>query len=269
MPSRRSVPGIFPVCWVSPRSRGCRRRSGRRSRASGRRRRAGVAARAEQAGGLEELAGLEARTARGRRRSGVSGSASAAAASPRRARGKGGVGQRHDRATLGGRRQHGERTREQVVARRLRRVGAETDHAAGSPRRSRAPSTRSSCTSVAMWTSSIATPAATDGSRRARERKQSSGRAACRRPRAPRRATSCDETRARRDSLGEPRLDLGHVPRQPRGGVTCASCSLARPPCAARRSSRRAAGSAPRRTRRAQQRGELLGGREAASPIRR
>ena len=54
-----------------------------------------------------------------------------------------------------------ERAREEVVAGRARGAGPNDDHADARPRRHAAPSMRSSCTRVAMWTSSTATPAAT------------------------------------------------------------------------------------------------------------
>ena len=178
VPSRRSVPAIFPVSIVC------------------------AGAVEDVVGDLEGDAEREAVGAeRGRRPSRrhaasnsfpvlsaqrsryastvVSGRASASAASPRRGRGRASRRARTSRPLPRRRSRRAPRTRGRRGSRRSRRAasGPKTDHAAGLPRRKWAPSIRSSWTSVAMCTSSTATPAAIDGSRPtgARER-QSSGR---------------------------------------------------------------------------------------------
>ena len=171
-----------------------------------------------------------ARSARGTRRSSCPGRASAASASPRRAPGR--ARRRRASRPRGDRRsRRAPRTRTRRGSRRRPCAASapKTDQAAGSPRRSRAPSTRSSCTSVAMCTSSTATPAAT------RRLARSAGEEAEQRPQplaAGRQRLAGHSPRKpgpRGDGAREPGLDLRHVGRDARGRMRPAraagSCS--------------------------------------------
>ena len=192
----------------------------------------GVAARAEQARGLEELPGLE----RAALEVGVDrrlrvvrlAALHRLAAREREAR----VGERRDRGRVA-RRPRARRTRTRRGSRRPTSAasGPKTDQAAGAPRRMRAPSTRSSWTSVAMWTSSTATPAASGGavSARGEARKQSSGRS-----RLPPAASASPATAAARPgrravACASRCLERGHVAREP-GVASTASCVTRRAP---------------------------------------
>ena len=150
--------GSSPCRSCRPRSRGCRRRSGTRPRARARTRRAGIA-RAEQARGLEELPRLQrdAREVGVDRRLGIVALLllHRLAACDREA------GAREDVHAL-----EVAASASSAIARRTgsrppaRAAGAPYScHADERPRRSSAPSIRSSWTSVATCASSIATPA--------------------------------------------------------------------------------------------------------------
>ena len=168
-----------------------------------------VAAAAEQAGGLEQLPGLERAALEVGLDASCPGRASArrCSASPRASASVASARHR-DGLAVAGRGELGEGPREEIVAGGARGLGA-----VGRPGgRAAAPvlgawSIRSSCTSVAMWTSSTAAPAASGGSRRAARRGRPAAAAgACRRPRAlrrrpRRRVPECDSTApARRSS---------------------------------------------------------------------
>ncbi len=124
-----------------------------------------LAAAAEQARSLEELARLQGAPLRDSSRPSCPGRASGGVAEPRRGRGtawRRRATRRQSASPVSA--QLGERAGEQVVAGRARRTRRRRP-----PRQprgrggSRAPSMRSSCTSVAMWMSSTATPAASGG----------------------------------------------------------------------------------------------------------
>ncbi len=224
-----------------------------------------VAAGAEQARRLDQLAGLQPAPLEVGRRPACRGRASAASASPRRARGTA----PHRRASTPRPRRRSPRARRTRTRRgsrprpsRRRRRTPTTLRA--SPRRRRAPSTRSSCTSVAMCTSSTATPAGTDGSARA-VRKQSSGRS---------RLPPADE-RLAGDLLREPRPRRDGAARAPprpppctpaRPGVACTWASwvtAATPVCNATIEPPSSRNSTPLEPARLEQLDQPLGRREA------
>ena len=144
---------------------------------------------------------------------------------------------------------------------------AVADHADARPRRNSAPSIRSSWTSVAMWTSSTAAPAATEArSPGGAARKTSSGRS-----RLPPAASASRADRGRRDPDAlhrrlQPLLELLEVGVQPGRLADRRERVTPSPPrCAARRSRRRTVrhrtSSKPGR---AQQRRELVRAGEPA-----
>ena len=132
----------------------------------------------------------------------------------------------------------------------------------------RAPSTRSSCTSVAMCTSSVATPAAssTSPSRSVDERKQSSGRR--RFPPAASASVATDEANPSRRSTARARRASSSAMYAARPGVAPTEARAftgrpcATPVCRAMIEPASRRNSTLGEARRAHQRGELLGGRE-------
>ena len=210
-------------------------------------------ARAEQARGLEELPGLQ-RAALEVRLDGRIRVVRLAALHRLAAReAERGVGEQRDRARVAGRRQLGERPREQVVAgrprgRRARRPTRPTRARAGTRRRRSGRRGRASPCARARPRRPRRRDGASSGA--AREKKTSSGRSRLPPAASASRDDGGDEPAVRRDGLLEPLLELVEVRRRARAsrGSSPARWSRGAPRCAARRSRPRTCGTGRRRS---------------------